>query len=134
MVTELDYPAWIILVFGIYSLAAGTVEFRQPGFWTSLIGDLDKIPALRFLTGVVCLGIGTPLYLIAPWGDDWMLILVKVIGGWMVIEGALFLAIGDWFIRFARGLMGVSIKLWAIIAIAIGLAGIIAAGLRISGG
>lgn len=134
MVTEFDYPAWIILVFGIYSLSAGIGEFRKAGFWASMIDDLEKIPALRFLTGVICIGIGTPLYLIAPWSGDWMLVAVKVIGGWMVVEGALFLAIGDMFMNFARKLMGGASRLWASIAILAGLAVIAAAGIRISAG
>ena len=63
-----------------------------------------------------------------------MLVAVKVIGGWMVVEGALFLAIGDMFMNFARKLMGGASRLWASIAILAGLAAIAAAGIRISAG
>ena len=135
MVTEFDYPAWIILAFGIYSLAAGIGELRSPGFWLSMIDDFEAHPSLRFLTGIFCLALGTAIYLVEPWGRaDWMLYAVKIIGAWVLIEGALFLAVGDWFIKFARRLMGASTKLWAMLAIAFGIAAIIAAELRISGG
>lgn len=127
-----DYPAWIILVFGVYALAAGIGEIRAPGVWEKMVVDLERVTALRFLTGIICIGIGTPLYLIAPWGStDWMVIAVKLIGGWMVIEGALFLAVGDWFVAFARRLMGAASRLWALLSVLIGLAAIVAAAVRI---
>ena len=134
MVTEFDYPAWIIAAFGIYSLAAGIGEFRSPGFWTSMVDDFEAHPSLRFLTGIFCLALGTVLYLIEPWGRaDWMLYAVKIIGAWMFIEGALFLAVGDWFVKFARKLMGASTRLWAMIAIAFGIVAIVLAVMRICG-
>ena len=33
MVTEIDYPAWIMLALGIYAAAAGIGEWRRPGLW-----------------------------------------------------------------------------------------------------
>lgn len=135
MVTEFDYPVWIILAFGVYSLTAGMGEFRSPGIWASMIDDFEAHPSLRFLTGIFCLSLGTVLYLIEPWGRaDWMLYAVKIIGAWMAIEGALFLAVGDWFTKFARGLIGASMRIWAALAMVIGIAMIIAAGLRILAG
>ncbi len=132
MVTEFDYPAWIVLAFGIYALAAGIGELRSPGFWERMAGNLHQLPALRFLTGLVCIAIGTALYLIEPWGRaDWMLHAVKIVGAWMVVEGALFLAVGDWFIAFAKRLMGAAPRLWAILSILIGIGLIVAAELRI---
>lgn len=133
MVTEIDYPAWIIMAVGIYSLAAGIGELRNPGFWASMIADLERISAIRFITGLFLIAIGTAMYLIGPWGsDDWMRIAVKFIGGWMVIEGAIFLAFGDFMIAFSKRMMAIVNRFWAYLAVLIGLAAIIVAELRIS--
>ena len=133
MVSEFDYPAWVILAFGIYSFAAGVGELRSPGFWASMIDNIDKNPAVRFLAGIILIAIGAPLYLMGPWSDaDWMLVVVKIIGAGMILEGALFLAFGDWFTRFARWLMGYASRLWVWIAILFGIAAIILAELRIA--
>ncbi len=124
----IDYPSWILLAIGLYSLAAGVGELRQPGFWASMLTNVEEMPALRFLTGMYCLSVGTALYLIAPWRvDDWVIVVIKVIGLIMMIEGVLFLAMGDWMVKFSRKLMGGPTRIWAGISIALGLAAIIIA-------
>ncbi|MEO1221850.1 MAG: hypothetical protein AAFY42_10940, partial [Pseudomonadota bacterium] len=66
--------------------------------------------------------IGGALYLVGSWAsDDWALILVKLLGAWMVIEGALFLAIGDVFLRFASAMMGAATRVWVLISLLLGL-------------
>ncbi|BDI61881.1 hypothetical protein [Qipengyuania nanhaisediminis] len=123
-----DIAAWIFLIMGIYSIAAGIVEWRVPGTWVRMVDDIAGSPALLFLTGIVCLGLGGAIYLVGGWdSDDWMVIAVKVIGGWMIVEGALFLAIGDKFLALSRAMMGAAPKLWAIIAGLIGIGAIIVA-------
>ena len=132
MVSAIDYPAWIMLAFGIYALAAGIGEWRRPGFWLSMLDDVAQSPALRFLTGVFCIAVGTALYLTAPWDmGDWMQVAIKIIGAGMVIEGALFLAIGDLFLDFAKRLMGMVNRFWAGFTILLGIAVIVAAEVRI---
>ena len=133
MVTEFDYPAWVMIAIGVYALAAGIGEFRRPGFWAGMIDDLAGSNALRFLTGLILSALGLPLYLIEPWGSgDIVVAIIKIIGAWMVIEGALFLAFGDWMLKFAQRLMGSGARIWAIFSILIGLAAIVAAELRLA--
>lgn len=118
-----DIPAWIVLIFGIYSLSAGLGEWRANGLWARMVDEMEKFAALRFLAGIACLAIGAALYLIAPWGTgDWMAIMVKIIGGWMVIEGALFLAAPDALLALSRRMLTSATRLWAGLAILIGLA------------
>jgi hypothetical protein len=133
MVAEFDYPAWIILAMGIYALGAGLAEILKPGFWMSMVEDIEAHPALQFLTGIICIAIGTALYLIEPWGrSDWMLYAVKIIGAWMVVEGFIFLCLGGWLLRISKGMMGWNTRVWAILSALLGVAAIIAAELRIS--
>ena len=81
MVTEIDYPAWIMLALGVYAAAAGIGEWRRPGFWMGMLDEVAESSALRFLTGLFCIVVGTALYLIAAWDmADWMLVVIKVIG------------------------------------------------------
>lgn len=131
MIGDFDLPAWIFLMFGLYSLGAGTGELRSPGFWLSMIDDFEAYPSLRFLTGIICLALGGVLYLIGPWAQgDWMVLAVKAIGTWMIVEGFLFLSFSDVFIGFAKRFTGSATRLWAVLSVILGLAMIAAAALR----
>ena len=109
-----DLPAWILLFVGLYSLAAAVGELRLPGTWARMLGDFERGPGLRFLTGFFVLSLGAAVYLVNPWRpDDWVAVLVSVMGGLMVAEGALILAMGDRFLGFARALIGRASTAWA---------------------
>ncbi len=131
MAETASIPAWILLFMGLYALAAGIGEFRQPGIWKRMVGDFDTSPALRFLTGFFCLVLGAAIYLVNPWDpSDWMAVLVTVLGGWIAIEGLLFLAVGDRFVAFSSALMTAGGRAWAILSILLGILGIVFALLR----
>lgn len=132
MADTFDIPAWIILFLGLYALAAGVGELRAPGGWAAMLDDFEEQAGLRFVTGFVALALGAAVYLANPWRpDDWLAILVSVVGGVMVIEGALLLASGDRFIRFSRRLIGNASKGWAGFAALLGVALILTAFTRL---
>jgi hypothetical protein len=132
MADGIDIPAWIALFVGLYSASAAIGELRHPGGWAGMVAHFERDLGLRFLTGVVCLGLGAAIYLVSPWQpDDWLAVLVTVIGGGMVVEGALILAFGDTFFAFARRLMGAANRLWAGLSLLLGAALIVAALLRL---
>ena len=123
-----DLPAWILLFVGLYSLAAAVGELRLPGTWAKMLADFERGPGLRFLTGFFVLSLGAAVYLVNPWRpDDWMAIVVSVMGGLMVAEGALILAMGDRFLGFARALIGRAGTAWAGFSAVLGVALIVAA-------
>ncbi|MEO9635632.1 MAG: hypothetical protein ABJF89_10525 [Parasphingorhabdus sp.] len=127
-----DISGWITLFFGLYGLAAGIGEFRNPGFWAKMVREIRASSGLQFLTGMVTLTIGAVIYLANPFDpSDWLSILITVIGGWIVIEGLLILAFGDWFLGFASRMMSSGSPVWAILSIIIGLAAIFAGLLRL---
>ena len=127
-----DITGWITLFFGLYGLAAGVGEYRKPGFWLNMVREVRASSALQFLTGLVTLAFGAVIYLANPFDPtDWLSILITVIGGWIVVEGLLILAAGDWFMGFASRMMAVVSPAWAIFSIIIGLAAIIAGFLRL---
>jgi len=123
-----EVSAWILLFIGLYSLAAAAGELRVPGTWAKMLIEFERGPALRLLTGLVVLALGAAVYLVNPWRpDDWMAIAVSVMGGLMVAEGALILAMGDRFLGFARTLIGRASKGWAGFSALLGFALIAAA-------
>ena len=129
--SSIDVPAWIVLLTGVYSMAAAIGEFRSPGMWMKMFNDLADAPGLRFVSGIMLIAMGGAIYLVGPWdSSDWMLVVAKFLGVWMIVEGALFIAFGDAFLNFARRLMGAAEKLWVAIAFLIGVGLTVAAALR----
>ena len=127
-----DIPAWIALFFGIYAVSASLGEFVRPGTWSEMLKDFAVNAGLRFLAGIGCLAIGTAVYLSSPWQpDDWLSVVVTVMGAGMVLEGALFLAVGGPFMDFSRRLIGTANRGWAIFSGLFGIAFIIIALMRI---
>lgn len=114
MAESADIPAWIALFTGLYSLAAAVGELRAPGSWAAMLADFERSAGLRFLTGFIVLALGAAVYLVNPWRPgDWLAVLVTVLGGLMVAEGALILAAGARLMRFARALIVRAGRAWA---------------------
>lgn len=123
MAETIDIAAWIILFIGLYSLSASIGEWRKPGYWAAMLGDFERLPGLRFITGFFVLALGASVYLVNPWQPgDWLAVLVTVLGGIMALEGALILAMGDRFLAFAHWLIGRASRAWAGFSMLLGLA------------
>jgi hypothetical protein len=132
MAETIDIPAWIILFVGLYSLAASIGEWRTPGVWAGMLADFERSPGLRFITGFFVLSLGAAVYLANPWRpEDWLSVLVTILGGIMALEGAIILAMGDRFLGFARWLIGRASRLWAAFSALLGLALIAVAFIRL---
>lgn len=87
---------------------------RSPGGWAVMLKDFERSPALRFLTGLVTLALGATIYLVNPWRpEDWLAIVVSVIGGIAIAEGLLILAAGERFLSMGRALLGRGGRVWA---------------------
>jgi hypothetical protein len=123
MAQTTDIAAWIILFVGLYSLAASIGELRSPGTWAAMLEDFERSPGLRFMTGFFLLSLGAAVYMVSPWRPgDWLSVVVTVLGGIMTLEGALILAMGDRFLRFARLLIAKASRAWAIFSALLGVA------------
>lgn len=116
-----DTPAWIALFLGLYSLAAGVGELRNPGMWLRMVEDFESSPATMFLAGIFCIALGASLYLVSPWQPgDWLSVAISVLGGFIVVEGMAFIAAGDRFVAYWKRVMGARMGLWAGISAAFG--------------
>jgi uncharacterized protein YjeT (DUF2065 family) len=130
-----NITGWITFFIGLYAVAAGIGEFRRPGFWAKMVQEFREGTALQFVTGLVTLALGATIYLVNPWNpSDLLAILITVLGAWIFIEGALILAVGDWFLKFTSKFLRGSNRLWAGLSIALGLAAIFAALVRLQMG
>ena len=117
-----NITGWITFFIGLYSVAAGVGEFRRPGFWASMVGDLRASNAIQFLTGMVTIVIGATIYLVNPYNPaDVLSILITVIGAFIFLEGAAILALGDLFLKFSAKLMSQGNRIWAGCSIVIGV-------------
>lgn len=131
MAETIDIPAWIILFVGLYSLTAAIGEWRSPGTWKAMLEDFERSAGLRFVTGFFVMSLGAAIYMVNPWRpDDWLSVVVTVLGGIMAAEGAVILAMGDRFLRFARAFIGGASRFWAAFSALLGAALIAVAALR----
>lgn len=107
MATTATTPAWIALFLGLYILAACVSELRTPGGWAKLVEGLEATPALAFVTGAFTFALGAVIYLVTPWNpDDWLSIVVSVIGGLAVAKGLLFIAAPDRIFALGKRVLG----------------------------
>ena len=126
-----DISAWIALFMGLYALGAAVGELRAPGSWAAMLEGFENSEALRFLTGIVVLSLGAVIYLVNPWRpDDWLSIVITVMGGGMVVEGLVILGSGRPFLHFASVMMGAVNRIWALLSGALGIVLICVAMLR----
>ncbi len=122
MAETADIPAWIALFMGLYALAASIGELRNPGSWAAMLVDFEKRAGLQFLTGIVLLSLGAAIYLVNPWNpQDWLSVLVTVLGGGMALEGIIMLAFGRAYMHLAASLLGAVNRLWALLSTGIGI-------------
>lgn len=127
-----NITGWITFFIGLYSLAAGIGEFRQPGFWAGMVREVRASSAIQFLVGMVTITIGAAVYLVNPYNPtDILSILVTVMGAFIFLEGVAILAFGDWFLGIAGKMMNTGNKIWAIMSILIGIAAIFVAIVRL---
>lgn len=127
-----DITGWIILFTGLYSVAAGLGEYRRPGFWAKMVREVRRSNAIQFLVGLITLTLGAVIYLANPFDPtDWLSILITVLGGWIIIEGLLFLAVPDLFLGFVEKMMNGVNRIWAALSIILGLLAIFAGLVRL---
>lgn len=127
-----NVTAWITFFIGLYSLAAGIGELRHPGFWAGMVREVRASSAIQFLVGIVTITIGAAIYLTNPYDPaDILSILITVMGAFIFLEGAMIMAFGDWFMGMAGKMMNAGNKIWAGLSVAIGIAAMAIAFVRL---
>ena len=126
-----DISAWIALFMGLYALGAAIGEIRSPGSWAAMLDGFEKNEGLRFLTGIVVLALGAVIYLVNPWRpEDWLSVVITIMGAGMALEGVVILGFGRPFLHFASKLLGSVNTVWAALSAVLGIVFICVALLR----
>ena len=127
----IDFAAWSSLLLGMAALFAGIGALRKPGIWRTMIDEVERSPALQFLSGMMELLVGTLVYLANPWiPADILSCLLKAMGGFMMIEAIAILGFCDIYTQFWLKNLGAMHRGWALFTVAGGLALNVAGALR----
>ena len=123
MPQALDFTAWSSLLLGMSAMFAGIGALRKPGVWRTMIDEVERSPALQFLSGMLELLVGTMVYLANPWlPSDLLACVLKAMGGAMMIEAIAILGFCDIYTQFwLKNLAGMH-RGWAGFTEAMGLA------------
>ncbi|MBB3764710.1 hypothetical protein [Sphingomicrobium lutaoense] len=126
---DLELTGWLLLAFGLYSLAASLGELRNPGQWKAMVEGLNDSYALSFLAGLVVFSLGFAIALAHPLdlSADPRAVIVSFIAYGMIIEGITFFAFPRSMSAFATRLLSAASPLWVIISALLGLIAIVAA-------
>lgn len=122
MVQGTDMTAWTSLLLGLFLLASAAGELRRPGMWRGMMAEVEASSALQMIVGMVELALGAAVYLANPWNpQDWLTCLMTIVGGLMIIEAVVFLAIADIYLRFWMPRIGTNWRGWAVVSLLFGL-------------
>ena len=96
----IDPVAWGATLLGLFSISVAIGALRQPGTWAKMIEEIEQSPALQMLCGFAELFIGAAIYLLSPWhAHDILSMVMKAIGGLMMAEALVVMAISDLYFQ-----------------------------------
>ncbi|MEZ5712895.1 MAG: hypothetical protein R3E11_09640 [Sphingobium sp.] len=122
MMQNIDATAWTSLLLGLFLLGSAIGELRRPGLWRGMLLEVEQSSALQLTLGIIELALGAAVYLANPWNpQDWLAAFMTIIGGLMIIEAVIFLAIADLYLRFWLPRIGTNWRGWAVVSFLIGL-------------
>ena len=113
---------------GLYMVAIGASALIDPGRWQSLGAELERSAGLTILMGLVTFAIGVALLGVHHGLADPLQIIVSAIGAIAALEGLLILAVPRAMIAFGAPFLARP-RAWAFVAVAAGLAFILAGAL-----
>jgi len=127
MQLSFDPVGWSATLLGLFSVAVAIGALRKPGQFAKMVEEIAASPALQLLSGFAELFAGAVIYLANPWAvHDLLAIIMKAIGGLMMAEALVVMAISDlyfqtWLKNLAamrRGWPLATLVLGAVLAIA----------------
>jgi hypothetical protein len=120
MTTAIPLTLHLLVLIGVYELAAGIAGLTGKLDWTALLDDFERSPALTFITGFMVFAVGAAINLAHHHWTDPLAIIVSAVGWIALIEGVMIMVCPGPLLRFSRGLIG-NPKLISALAAAIGL-------------
>ena len=125
MTTVIPLTLHLLVLIGVYELAAGIAGLTGRIDWSALIDEFERSPALTFVTGLAAFAIGAAINLAHHHWTDLPAIIVSAIGWIAIIEGVMLMVCPKPLLRFSRGIVR-NQKLISILAAGIGLVLIVA--------
>jgi len=121
MTTIIPLTLHLLVLIGVYELAAGIAGLTGRIDWTAMIDEFERSPALSFVTGFATFAIGAAINIAHHHWTDLLAITVSAIGWIAIVEGVAMMVCGGALMRFARRLVG-NQKLISLIAALFGVA------------
>src|SRR4249919_3814686 len=121
MTTAIPLTLHLLVLIGVYELAAGIAGLTGKLDWTALIDEFERSPGLTFVTGFVTFVVGAALNLAHHHWTDPLAIIVSAIGWIVLIEGVMLMVCPGLLLRLSRGLVR-NQQLISIAAVVVGIA------------
>ena len=106
MTTAIPLTLHLLVLIGLYELAAGIAGLTGAIDWPKMIDEFERSPALTFVTGFAAFAIGAAINIAHHHWTDLPAIIVSAIGWIAMIEGLLIMVMPRPLLRFSRGLVG----------------------------
>ena len=121
MTTLIPLTLHLLVLIGVYELAAGIAGLTGRIDWAAMLDEYERSPALTFITGFVAFAVGAAINLAHHHFTDLPAIIVSAIGWIAIIEGVMMMACPRPLLRFSRRLIS-NQKLVSILAALFGVA------------
>ena len=121
MTTAIPLTLHLLVLIGVYELAAGIAGLTGAVDWSKLIDEFEQSPGLTFVTGFAAFAIGAAINIAHHHFTDLPAIIVSAVGWIAIIEGVAIMVCPRPLLRFSRGLLG-NAKAISLIAALFGVA------------
>lgn len=105
MTTAIPLTLHLLVLIGLYELAAGIASFTGRVDWIALLDEFDRSPALTFMTGFMVYVLGGVVILVHCIWTDPLAIIVSAVGWIAAAEGLLVMVMPAPLFAFSRRLV-----------------------------
>jgi hypothetical protein len=120
MATAIPLTLHLLILIGLYELAAGIAGFIGRLSWAAMVEEFERSPALTFVTGFAAFAIGSAITINHHHWTDLPAIIVSAIGWLVAVEGLLIMVWAKPLLALTRPLVQ-SQRAVSMIAILLGI-------------
>ena len=106
MTTAIPLTLHLLVLIGLYELAAGVAGLTGQINWAAMLDEFERSPALIFITGFAAYILGGVIILSHCHWTDLLAIIVSAVGWIAAIEGLLIMTVPGPLLAFSRRLVG----------------------------
>ena len=105
MITAIPLTLHLLVVIGLYELAAGIAGLTGQINWRTMLDEFDRSPALTSITGFMVYVLGAVVILVHCIWTDPLAIIVSATGWIAAVEGLLIMTVPGRLFAFSRRLV-----------------------------